>query len=382
LAAKTCIRERGQVLPVIAIMLASLLAIVGLAIDLGRGMGQRTNAQKAADAAALAGAAVLAEKDDAASAEAEARDFASQNGFSNAETIVNIPPTSGPHAGDPDYIEVRLIRTTNTTFMRVVGIDEMDVAGRAVGWALWDTGGEFAIFANETSCGVSDALEFNGSNVNITGDVHSNSHLKVPGSNNDFDGDTSHMCGVQNSGSGNTYESGSPHVAPVKTPPVSYDYSDFTAVPCTRTWSSDVDLSSVANVWVGNNPASKELKPGLYCSTGKIQLSGSDVTGQVTLASQSGQVQVSGSNFDLTPYWQGVLMYTQWNDSSAIDLSGSGGEWTGLIIAPNGKVKIAGSSNFTLKGSVIADQVQVSGSDFNLTALAIDPGLEAVRLVE
>lgn len=240
----------------------------------------------------------------------------------------------------------------------------------------------YAIFANHTSCGTSDALELNGSDLTINGGVHSNSVLKVPGSNNDFNGDSSYVCSINNSGSGNSYQSGSPYSTSTKPSPVNYVYSDFDpGIPCTRRWTSDVDLKSVNNIWVGDNPSSKQLKPGVYCSTRKLTLSESGVSGSVTLVAQQ-EVNISGSNFNLTPYWNSVLLFTYNTSSSALDVSGSGGQWEGLILAPRGKAKIAGSGNWSFSGAVIADQVQVSGSSFSMTALGYGSTDNAVHLVE
>jgi hypothetical protein len=80
-------------------------------------------------------------------------------------------------------------------------------------------------------------------------------------------------------------------------------------------------------------------------------------------------VNISGSNFNLTPYWNNILLFTSSNDSAALDVSGSGGEWTGIMLAKNGHAKVQGSGNLSLSGSIMANTIKISGSDFSLTAM-------------
>ena len=75
---------------------------------------------------------------------------------------------------------------------------------------------------------------------------------------------------------------------------------------------------------------------------------------------------MSGSQFNLTGYWNDILLFTESNSSSALDV---GGQWQGILFAPNGLAKVQGSSNLSVAGSIIADQVQTSGSNWSLAAL-------------
>ena len=127
-----------------------------------------------------------------------------------------------------------------------------------------------------------------------------------------------------------------------------------------------MNLGSESGIWID----ATTLEPGTYCSDGNLQLSGSDITGEVTLVAR-GELQVSGSNFTLSPAPDdptGVLFFSEASSSSALDLSGSGGSWEGIIHAPNGTAKMQGSSNLSLTGSIIAGRVKVSGSNFSMTA--------------
>ena len=103
----------------------------------------------------------------------------------------------------------------------------------------------------------------------------------------------------------------------------------------------------------------------MICATGWLILGESDVSGTVTLV--AGEfLDVAGSNFDLTGYWNDVLFYSAGSSDEALSVQGSGGSWTGFIHAPNGLAKVSGSSNLTINGSIIADRIQLSGSDVTI----------------
>ncbi|MBM3926808.1 MAG: hypothetical protein FJ320_12725 [SAR202 cluster bacterium] len=124
-----------------------------------------------------------------------------------------------------------------------------------------------------------------------------------------------------------------------------------------------------------------KLKPGVYCNAGgKITLGTGNVEGMITLV--GAEVSLSGSDYNLTPYWNGVLAFATSGSPSAIDASGSNGSWTGIMYAPIGKVKIAGSSGLSIASSIIGDTVVLSGSNFSLQAAAGELPLTQIALIE
>ncbi len=56
-------RQRGQILPMVALLAVALIGIVGLAMDVGRVMVAKAELRRAVDAAALAGALELPDMD-------------------------------------------------------------------------------------------------------------------------------------------------------------------------------------------------------------------------------------------------------------------------------------------------------------------------------
>ncbi len=144
-------RDRtGQVLVLFALSLTAIIAVAGLVVDLGGSWAQARSQQKAADAAALAGAVKEANGGLKAAIVQAALDSAAANGFAASEVAVNIPPTSGDYAPGgaqsgtlstndcstvalyPCWIEVVINRAHSNSFSRVLGMNTFPVQARGV----------------------------------------------------------------------------------------------------------------------------------------------------------------------------------------------------------------------------------------------------------
>jgi uncharacterized membrane protein len=106
--------RKGIALLLSALLLGILIAFVGLAVDLGVWVSQRSELQTAADLAALAGAQDLSR--DAAQASAEL------NGIALEETRVTV---------DGDRVEVEIRHEAPSYFSRIIGQREMTLTVRA-----------------------------------------------------------------------------------------------------------------------------------------------------------------------------------------------------------------------------------------------------------
>jgi hypothetical protein len=130
--------RRGFVLLVIAASLSVLIAMAGLAIDLGFLEYYKRRAQVAADAAAMGGAREL-QANGSANAVTAARNDAALNAFTNgtngATVTVNMPPSTGAYLANPKYLEVFVKKPVATTFMRILNFNSVLVTARAVGGA-------------------------------------------------------------------------------------------------------------------------------------------------------------------------------------------------------------------------------------------------------
>lgn len=150
-------REEGQALVLAVLTFVMLVGAVALVIDVGDAMSTKAKVQSAADSASLAAANTLAADMGEDAAIAAALDIAASNNYSDADAqtkvTVNIPPSEGPYAGNPDYAEVVIETETNTNFASLVGQSIWEVSARAVAGGISGAGAPYGIVAlNETEC--------------------------------------------------------------------------------------------------------------------------------------------------------------------------------------------------------------------------------------
>lgn len=128
-------RRRGVVLVVFAIFLIVLLAMVGFVVDWALLATTYRQAQNAADAAALGAAMDRMRGQTTQTATATATSFVqTYNGLSNAPApTVNIPPATGPYAGQAGYVEVIVTVPYQTYIAHIIGVAQnQQVQARAV----------------------------------------------------------------------------------------------------------------------------------------------------------------------------------------------------------------------------------------------------------
>jgi Flp pilus assembly protein TadG len=175
--------QRGQTLVIFAILVVVMIAMAGLLIDGGMAWGNRRQAQGAADTAALAAANAIAAGNNGANAAAK---IAKANGFDTdlvdcngttqvGQGVIVHTPTTGPHTGNSNYVEVITTKAMPTTFSRVVGQNCWLVSARAVAVI---TAGSVATCnfcsLNNTKNNHTLLLQ-NGSKLRVDGDIYVNS---------------------------------------------------------------------------------------------------------------------------------------------------------------------------------------------------------------
>lgn len=118
--------ERGAYMVFFAILIPILFGCAGLAVDLGNGFARHARLQKAADAAALAGAAAFAMNqetvDSHPKADAQAETYAKVN-WGNGRASFQKRPQAQTVDG-VSYYRVLLQESIPTTFIKFVGIKE------------------------------------------------------------------------------------------------------------------------------------------------------------------------------------------------------------------------------------------------------------------
>ena len=126
----------GFVLLTSAVSMIVVIGFLGLAMDVGYLQVMRMRAQVAADAGALAAGHEILNGNTSQITTSGCND-ASLNGFTNGVNgvtiTVNRPPASGAHTGDDKYAEVNVAKDQPTFFMRLFGINSVNVKARALG---------------------------------------------------------------------------------------------------------------------------------------------------------------------------------------------------------------------------------------------------------
>lgn len=135
--------ERGSVIVLLAIALVAIVAMAGLAMDGSLLYATKQRTQAAADAAAQAAAMDIYNGMSQATASSSATWYAQQNGFNTASDSVSVtyPSCAGltwcnGHVSvsgidSPNLIEVKVSRTVNTTFLRVLSLSASTVSATA-----------------------------------------------------------------------------------------------------------------------------------------------------------------------------------------------------------------------------------------------------------
>ena len=123
--------QKGSVVVFMAIVLPVLLAALGLVFDNGQALDMKRREQKAADAAAIAGAQEL-RRGNTTTFRKIALDNAALNGMEDAQVDVFNPPKTGKRAGDPSFVEVVVRHEAPLYFMRVFHTDPYEVEARAI----------------------------------------------------------------------------------------------------------------------------------------------------------------------------------------------------------------------------------------------------------
>lgn len=113
--------RKGKILVTMAVLLPTIIAVLGLAMDTGLLMTQQRELQHAADAAATAVSIHRQQGGDPAQCSSVARSIVEvENQISGTSITLNNPPSSGTYAGSSKHVEVILSRNATIYFMPVL----------------------------------------------------------------------------------------------------------------------------------------------------------------------------------------------------------------------------------------------------------------------
>ncbi len=384
----------GQVLVLVVIALVALIGFAALAIDVGHSYAQRRQLQNAADAAALAGARLVCSSGSDAAIWAEVQNYVNSNSnHLNSVTVTAYYTTaSGTHTGgvlpngsvpsDATGVEVSTRSTTPAYFGKVVGFAAFQPA--AVGAARCSKG-IAAIFADK--CGQpsnSKVIDWSGSSQVVVGDIRSNSDLNMSGTGNVISNSTISTGSAGVSPAGLTGKATTPSSSfatdtSCEPYPVTFNIADYApggsqAVAAGGTYYHNISGNSSLSTYVHSGV----LDPGIYYVTGNVNFSSPSISAMNVTIVATGAITVSGSSGMWTPYVNNLLYYSNISDALApghiaLNVSGSGSSWTGIIYAPNSGINMSGSSNASLQGNLIGYTVKLSGSSLLINSGSAGP---------
>jgi hypothetical protein len=278
-------QQSGQALVAAALGLVVLLGAAGLAIDMGYLRYQKRLQQSAADSAALAGAAQIKFGGITAGAHEDSLLNGFADGVNNTTVTVHHPPTTGPHAGNGNYVEVLVSVIQPTFFMKIFGVSSATVTARSV--AHLGTGRNVIYSLGTGGPGIS-----NTGTLDAAGGIIGNENLSNTGTLN------ATSIGVVGTSSGGTTPAAITDIVPAANP------LSFLTPPGTGGGCQSGVVSDTVPGPTTLNPV--PLNPGHYCT-------GISITGGRNVTLNPGTYAVTGTGISFNGTGAvtgtGVLLY-------------------------------------------------------------------------
>lgn len=373
-------RERGQVLPLIALSLTMLMGFAGMGVDTGYWAYQQRQQQSATDAAALGGAQQLlysgctspSAAQTAAATDATANGYT--NGIHNVTVVSSNPPATGAYAGNACAVSARITTSRVPSFFsKLFGVGSgATVSTQATAIVVADNSGcIYMLSRNQNTnfhgsnmqapeCGIylNGSANFNGATVN----AGSIGEANYSGSNN-----------------GGTFTGATPKsILPVADPCSEIPGCAYLTAnppstsPCTGSYSGNGSLTPGCYANLNLHGANVTMSSGLYVFTGGANFNGATLTGSgVTIYMPAGATvnfnKVNGMT--LTPpstgNYAGVTYYQTPSNSNDINFNGSSTNISGLIYAPSAAMNYNGSQGgYAVIVAAYANFNNSTGEDF------------------
>lgn len=390
--------ESGQIIILMAFLMIAMIAMLGLAIDGGGLMLLQRDVQNASDAAVVAATyAVCSGGSDAQIIDA-ARSTAKNQGFEHGVdgVTVNVDPNYSGSTSEVKYVQVVIDAPKDSYFIQIVYTDQLAVSAEGVGRCnVADTSasanGEYALWAGSTTC--NNTIDWSGSSTYIEGDIHSNNDIHVGGQTNIVEGQGTLVGSLDAPPDKIDWiPSANNPITPApmhSNDPLGLDISDY--APGGSKWNQAMsDPNHIAVSYPCNNANdkmdsgwlkdegyfddnTKELDDGLYYSACSIDIGVSDLSSDSVTFVAEGEVNFSGSEHYLRPYLDGVLVFSNEKhnggsqcSNGVVKMAGSTHNWEGIIYAPNGLIEMSGSSNTSMRGSLIGYAIRLNGSSIEI----------------
>jgi hypothetical protein len=330
--------QRGQVLPLVALLIVVLMGFTALAVDVGYDRYEKRIQQSAADSAALAGAAEIP----FGNVTKSARYDASQNGFTDNTvngTCTVCVTVNNPYNNDSKSVEVIVSAQHPSFFQRVLGTTSVTVTARAVAKLKDDNGCLYLLATKLTN--------FNSATVNAHNcAIISNGDALMSG--------TVDAAGIEvyNFNAAHFQNGTFPSAQPTKLPvPVSDPCQRIAGCAYLRSWKPpttcpDLSVSSGSvypgcyhNLTIGGNVTFTGGVDQPYVVTNRLDLSSSTVTGSnvILYMGNGAALRANGATLNFTAPTSGnmanVALFDPYNNTNwdKVDINVSG-----LLYVPGG----------------------------------------------
>lgn len=370
------LRQSGQMLPLIAILLVLLMGFTALSVDVGYLRYEQNRQQSATDSAAIAGASELAYSTNLDDVTAAADADATANGFTgSASTVIAVanPPADGAHSGSTTAVKVVITTTQPAAFEAVLGRTTNQVqtiATAAVGSN--GTGCIYALGTTQTTTVNSGLISAPTCGMVIDGNVTFNSaHI------------TMSSIGVAGTITANSPTYGG--ASPMKSIPVgdpcpslvgcAYLKSNPPATsPCNHTnyTANSTTVTLQPGVYCGGmtlNASHVTMSAGVYVLTGAFTNNSSTISGSgVTIYQASGQVVLNSGSFSVTAptsgNTEGVLFYQPASNTNAPTFNSATANISGVLYFPSVNFTLNSGSNVSVM--IIAQSLTMNSGTFSM----------------
>ena len=359
--------EQGSVMVIVAISLAALLGISGLAVDFGGMAITKQELQNAADAAALAAGLDIMNQQGQTSATGTAREFAQVNGFTHGDGDSTVEVSYGT-----ETVTVEITTKQDTPLAgAMTGKKSTEITAKATARITSAVGGfPYALFAAEEAKDGGDGIYVNGNNVYVNGNMHSNSEINMGSAQ--VVGSATAVDKLPNVGS---ITNGTLSQSVVKPMPDCSGLIDMVKSNC---FYVDDDLTIKKNKYSFQDLIEDAIE--YFQKNGGIPSEGLNIyiNGNLTENGNGsssyacpypvnlvvkGNVTLNGAELSSSEKCP-MLLITE--GEHGITVNGGGAEFHGVIFAPNGDVTLHGNSA-TYIGSIIAQNISKTGGKITVT---------------
>ena len=283
---RQCREDAGQILVLAAVSMIALLGIAALTLDTSFMFDKRNQLHAAADAAAKSAAIEIIRNSGVSQASLEA--FADQqvgaHGFVSSRlggttsVVINRGPSSGPFAGNVNYVEAIVSEATSTFFGTLLGFVSMTPLASAVAGA--GNPSACMIIIDDMSIG-NTALTLNGCGLAVGGDLEGdNPNALVTGTPTPSVGVTG-TCSGTCSGMGSLTTG-----APTPIDPLAGLAAPTNPGGC----SAGVAATLNPGCYTSIGATVTTLNPGVYYVTGKVNIDNLSGTGVMIYLTGAGQL--------------------------------------------------------------------------------------------